>query len=195
MVSLLRDKLFKKFKKSKLHINELIYKDAKNTVQCLIKVRKKKIFLKKLEENIGEPKELWENLKKLDLPKTKTPPSNICLKENDGLTFCSLSIANNFKEFFSSLAQNLTEKLPTGPNKFHINSVQEIYNPINLEENPFHFTKVSENTISDFLKELKTNKATGIDNLLGSFLKDGSSLSNSYSANVQSLHQTLYGPW
>ena len=40
--------------------------------------------------------------------------------------------------------------------------------------NPFHFTKVSEKTISDFLKELKTNKATGIDNLSGRFLKDGS---------------------
>ena len=41
-----RDKLFKKFKKSKLHIDELIYKEAKNTVQRLIK-EKKKIFLEK----------------------------------------------------------------------------------------------------------------------------------------------------
>ena len=32
-----RDKLFKKFKKSKLHIDELIYQEAKNTVQRLIK--------------------------------------------------------------------------------------------------------------------------------------------------------------
>ena len=48
------------------------------------------------------------------------------------------------------------------------------YKPLNLEENPFHLTKVSENTISDFLKELKTNKATGIDNLSCRFLKDGS---------------------
>ena len=56
-----RDKLFKKFKKSKLHINELIYKEAKNTVQRLIK-EKKIFFLKKLEENIGEPKGLWKKL-------------------------------------------------------------------------------------------------------------------------------------
>ena len=92
-------------------------------MQHLIKEKKKKFFLKKLEENIGEPKELWKNLKKLGLPKTKTPSSNICLKENDGLSFCSLSIANNLKELFSNLAQNLIEKLPTGPNKFDINSV------------------------------------------------------------------------
>ena len=57
-----RDKLFKKFKKSKLHIDELIYKEAKNTMQRLIKEKKIIFFSKKLEENIGEPKELWKNL-------------------------------------------------------------------------------------------------------------------------------------
>ena len=41
-----RDKLFKKFKKSKPHIYELIYKEAKNTVQRLIKEKKKKFFSK-----------------------------------------------------------------------------------------------------------------------------------------------------
>ena len=64
--------------------------------------------------------------------------------------------------------------MPTGPNKFDINSVREFHKPLNLKEDPFHFTQVSEKTISDFLKELKTNKATGIDNLSGRFLKDGS---------------------
>ena len=93
------------------------------------------------------PKDFGKNFKKLGPPKTKTPPSNICPKENDGLPFCSLSIANN-----------LIEKLPTGPNKFDINSVWEFYRPLNLEENPFHFTRVSENTISDFLKECKIAK-------------------------------------
>ena len=129
----------------------MIYKDAKNTVQRLIKEKKKKCFSRKLEENTGEPKKLWKNLKKLGFPKTKTPSSNICLKENDGLSFCSLSIANNFNEFFSNLGQKLIEKLPTGPDKFDIKSVREFYKPLNLKEDPFHFTKVSEKTISDFL--------------------------------------------
>ena len=64
--------------------------------------------------------------------------------------------------------------MTTGPNKFDINSAREFYKPLNLKEDPFHFTKVSEKTISDFLKELKTNKATGIDNLSCRFLKGGS---------------------
>ena len=114
------------------------------------------------------PKNFCKTLKNLAF--LKQGLLNICLKENSGLSFCSLSIANNFKEFFLNLAQNL----PTGPNKFDINSVLEFYKPLNLEESHFHFTKVSEKTISDFLKELKFNKATGIDNLSSRFLKDRS---------------------
>ena len=63
------------------------------------------------------------------------------------------SIANNFKEFFSNLAQNLAGKLPTGRNKFDIISVWEFYKPLE-----FHFTKVPEKVISDFLKELKLTR-------------------------------------
>ena len=62
--------------------------------------------------------------------------------------------------FFSNLAQKLIDKLLTGSNKFDINSVQEFYKTLNLEENPFPFTKYTGKSISDFLKELKTNKVT-----------------------------------
>ena len=102
-----------------------------------------------------------------------------CLKENGSwvcLFFCSLSITNNLaKEFFSNLAQNLIEKLPIGQNKFDINSVWEFYwVSCWILKKTFHFTKVAKKSISDFLKELKTNKATWIDNPSGCFLKDKS---------------------
>ena len=77
--------------------------------------------------------------------------------------------------------------MPTGPNKFDSNSVREFYKPLNLKEDPFHFTKVSEKTISDFLKELKTNKATGIDSLSGLFLKDGSKVLATPKAQICNL--------
>ena len=139
-------------------------------MQRLIKKKKKIFSSKKLEENIGEPKELWKTLKKLGLSKIKTTLTNICPTENCGLSFCSLSIANNFKQFFSNLAQNLIEKLPTGPNKFDINPVREFYKPLNLAENPFHFNSLWKDNIG-FSKELKTDKATGIDNNQAAFKK------------------------
>ena len=63
--------------------------------------------------------------------------------------------------------------MPTGPNKFDISSVQEFYKPLNLKEDPFHFTKVSKKDHIGLSKKIK-NKATGTDNLSGRFLKDGS---------------------
>ena len=70
--------------------------------------------------------------------------------------------------------------------------MREFYKPLNLEENPFHFTEVSENTILDFLKELKTNKVTGIDKLSGLFLKDGSKVWATPIAQICNLSIKLY---
>ena len=54
----LRDKLFKKFKSSRLSIDWEIYKEGKNDVQRLIKYKKKKYSEEKLAENIAKPKKL-----------------------------------------------------------------------------------------------------------------------------------------
>ena len=40
------------------------YKEARNTVQALIKDKKRKLLQEKLSENIGKPKELWKIIKK-----------------------------------------------------------------------------------------------------------------------------------
>ena len=61
----------KSSKKSKLHIDELIYKEAKNTIQRLIKEKMKKFFSKKLEENIGEHKNFGKTFKNLDFLKQR----------------------------------------------------------------------------------------------------------------------------
>ena len=58
-----RDKLFKKFQKSKLSVEEILYKEARNAVQALIK--DKKLLQDKLSENIINPKELWKIIEKL----------------------------------------------------------------------------------------------------------------------------------
>ena len=53
-----RDKLFKKFKKSKLHIDKEIYKTARYEVQKLISYKKKIFFENRLNDSIGKPREL-----------------------------------------------------------------------------------------------------------------------------------------
>ena len=53
-----RDKLFKKFEKSKLHINKDIYIAARYKVKKMIFDKKKSSFEKILSESIGKPKDL-----------------------------------------------------------------------------------------------------------------------------------------
>ena len=59
-----RDKLYKKFKSTKLHVDEEIYNKARNTVQNLIRKKKKAYFEGKIKENTANPKKTLENLKR-----------------------------------------------------------------------------------------------------------------------------------
>ena len=63
-----RDKLYKRFKSTKLYIDEKIYKKARSTVQNLIRKKKKAYFEEKLKENTANPKKLWKTLKQFGLP-------------------------------------------------------------------------------------------------------------------------------
>ena len=64
----LRDKLFKKFKRSKLNVDKETYNKARNKSHRLILQKKKRqYFESKLKENIAKLKDLWKTLKSLGL--------------------------------------------------------------------------------------------------------------------------------
>ena len=62
------DKLLKKIKKSRLHIDKELYNAAQYKVHKLIFNKKTDYFESKLNKCIGKPKELWKALKSLGLP-------------------------------------------------------------------------------------------------------------------------------
>ena len=106
------DKLFKKFKKSKLHIEKETYKIARYEVQKLISSEKNNFFENRLNYSIGKPKELWKVLKSLVLP-SRTP---ICrtttLKLKNATSFETKSTLEVFRNYYSTLADNLLKKTP-----------------------------------------------------------------------------------
>ena len=59
----IREKYFKKFKKSNLQIDYNFYIDAKYNTQNLIKQKKIEFFNTKLTENTCKPKEFWKSPK------------------------------------------------------------------------------------------------------------------------------------
>ena len=96
----LRGKCLMRFKLTKLHIDEDLYKEAKYNAMNLNKKQKKSILQNKIETNIGKPKELWKALKSLGLPFKKSSSFNICLEKDNKIHFDDKANSNTFKEFY-----------------------------------------------------------------------------------------------
>ena len=136
--------------------------------------KEKKQFMKnKLDENIGKPKELWKTLKSLGLSKTNKSDTKICLKNEDGTSFESKKTSEIFKDFFSNLAGNLLNKLPSAPKKFGMSTVEAYYKNRIPTANNFSFCATDETNILNLLKSINPSKAPGLDNIAGKFLKEG----------------------
>ena len=113
-----QDKLYEKFKHSSLETDKDNFKVAKMHLQKMILKKKKSYFEEELGRNRNKPKELWKTLKSLGLSSDKARESKISLKKDGAVQFEALENANTFKRFYSELAGDLQEKLPSAPNKF-----------------------------------------------------------------------------
>ena len=87
-----------------MHVDEEIYKEARNAVQNLIRKKKKSYFEEKLKENTANPKRLWKTLKQLGLPEKRLPCTDVCIKAEEELKFDPYIISVLFKKFYSNLA-------------------------------------------------------------------------------------------
>ena len=116
------DKLFKKFKKSKMHIDKDNYNAAKYKVWKMI-FNKKRLFIEKnLSESIGKTKDLWKALKFLELANKISSCEFSALKENNTVEHDANSILDACKNYYSTLAGNLVNMFPKAPNKYSINT-------------------------------------------------------------------------
>ena len=95
-----------------MHVDEEIYKETRNTVQNLIRKKKKAYFEEKLKENMANPKKLWKTLKQLDLLEKRLPYTDVCVKAEEELKFDPLTMSELFKKLCSNLANDLIQKLP-----------------------------------------------------------------------------------
>ena len=117
--------------------------------------------------------ELWKTLKSMSLPSQAVTASSICLKEKNEIVLNATKNCSTFKNYFSSLAQNLVSTLPLSPNIFTESKRVSYYdnNALSKDLN-FHLLEMSPEKILSILKGLSPSKVAGIDNLSGKFLKD-----------------------
>jgi len=93
-----------------------------------------------------------------------------------------LKIANEFNNYFTTVADKLACKLPVNTNEFNADSdrIQKFYEEKGISKDSFHFSPVTKKFVLDELNKLKVLKSTGLDMVPARFLKDGA--------------RNLYGP-
>ena len=132
-------------------------------------------LIKKLPENVGQPKKLWNNLKSLG-KSNKTVVSNFnAIESNKSLTYDIKTMSKVFKDFFSNLAKSFLDKLPDPSNKYNLESVFLYYSNFAIPE-LFHIKSTLEEKVFKIIKNIEICKASGIDKLPGRFLKDGTKI-------------------
>ena len=80
------------------------------------------------------------------------------------------AVLEGFKNYYSTLAENLA---PKAPNKYSTDTVIKYYEHM-IQGCHFNLTYVSENSILNILKVTQVSKAADLNNLSMHFLKDGS---------------------
>ena len=167
-----REKLFKAFKKMRLHINKELYKKTKYDAQKLITAKTQAFFDEKLSESLGKPKELWNTMKSLGIPK-KTVVSNFnAIDDNKSLTYDIKTMSKVFKDFFSNLAKSFLDKLPDPSNNYNLESMFLYYSTFAIPQ-VLHIKGTSKEKVFKIMGNIKISKAAGVDTLPGRFLKDG----------------------
>ena len=101
------DKLLRKFKKSRLHIDKELYNAAQYNIHKLIFNEKTDYFENILNKCIGKPKELWKTLKSLGLPNKTSSYEVSALKVNKTVQHYTNLVLPGFKDYYSNFAGNL----------------------------------------------------------------------------------------
>ena len=102
--------------KLKIVINYLkSLKNQGNTLRTMIFNKKRSVFEKKLSESIAKPTDLWKALKSLGLPDETSSFEVNALKTNNTVEHDANSVLEGFKNYYSTLAENLVKMLPKHP--------------------------------------------------------------------------------
>lgn len=155
-----RDKLLRKARKSNSPENWSAYKRLRNTCTNLLRSARRKYHQNLLNENRLNPKNFWKAIKKIFPSKKKTSPSSSESESNEKVS--------KFRDLFASVVNKLKK------NSFKlVELVWRMPKAFRSRTNSrFHFTYVSVTFVRKELRTLKRTKATGLDQLPPSLLKD-----------------------
>ena len=141
------------------------YRKLKNTVNREIRAAKSKCYCDLIHEAKGDSGKIWKAVNEVSSRKVKSSSPHCIVVEGVEHTNPA-SIATAMNCYFSSIGQCLADKIST--------VAATLFSPKSLENlSSFSLREVDEETVLKHLLTLKTNKATGLDNISARLLKHG----------------------
>ena len=138
-----------------------------NTISILKKILKQKNILDELEKAGEDPKKIWKVLNFL-IGKKETPEKI----EPEEL---SQEKVNNYNNFFATIGQKIQEELDIDFN---------FQNENIFDFSKFNFEKETDQNIEKIIDSIKTNVATGIDNIPSKIIKESKTIITPYITKI-----------
>ena len=158
-----------RFLKSKTPHLENRFKESKANYNDHLKHEKNKYYKNLLLRAGTNGKKIWQIINSvLDRKKHKNEFTDKIIYQNNELTD-EKTISNGFNEHFKNVAFDIAKSIK--PKKHFLDFLSHASKP----ENQFSFTKVKENDIKEIIKNLKSKKSSGYDNLSSRLVKATSS--------------------
>ena len=158
-----KNKLFKKFKINPTPSNKSAYSLYQNVLTDTIRMAKKMYYHDIIESNKDNSTQLWKILNDILNKNGKVHSNNLFMCE-DGLSSDRFHIANNFNNYFASVAHSLASNLPS----VNVNPLSFI--PNNAQTSFFMFPTCDDELLAIVMK-MKKGKSSGFDEINCDLLK------------------------
>ena len=162
-----RDRLRKSAVKAGSEILMTAYRHVRNVVNKQNKTLKRQYFSDKIRRCEGDMKETWKAINQLVNKRSKT--TNVSsLQEDNNILTSSDEIAESMNQYFCSIGQKLSEKIPHAENPL-------LHGDFSLNKNStrFQFRAITPADIMKARQKFKVSKSFGIDGISSYFLKIG----------------------
>lgn len=103
--------------------------------------------------------------------KSKFKQSNIGVNINGPLSFDNAMVASSFNGFFTTVARDLVQKLQVTTWNYGEPQVKIYYETKGIREEQFSLIRTSITTITQMLRGLDTNRASGLDTIPAKFFR------------------------
>ena len=167
-----RDHLHKKACKTTNIEDWANYRSLRNRVNNMVKRAKGAYNRRLLEENKNDSKMLWKTVKKIIPTESKELSSGVRIGGIDSSD--KVSIATAFNKHFIGAVKRLRDAV--GASIVSVARTIKTNVAMSSQVRQFHFKEVSVNFTLRQLRDLKTGKAAGLDNIPPRLLKDAADI-------------------